>query len=101
MYKVGAHLVADMRQYLRSEGEAVPGVEREEFTAACARLRVAGYQVRDGDAAWTRFSELRSTYAEWLNQTTKALSIPPAPWIGDRSYLPHRERAPRSRRRAP
>jgi hypothetical protein len=100
MYKVGSHLVADMRDYLRYVGDAVPGVEREEFTAACARLRVAGYRVRDGDAAWTEFSKLRSTYAQWLNQMTKRLAIPPAPWIGDRSYLPHRERAPRIRRRA-
>jgi hypothetical protein len=101
MYKVGAHLVTDMRTYFgESDGEDVVGVEREEFVEAYARLKSAGYRMRDEEAAWRHFSDLRAKYAAWLNQTTKALGIPPAPWIGDRSYLPHRERAPRRRRGA-
>lgn len=93
MYKVGSHLVADMRHYYyrRVSGDQ-PGVEHEEFVAACDRLERAGYHLRDADAAWQEFTKLRGTYAPWLNEMTKGLAIPPAPWIGDRSYLPHRER---------
>jgi hypothetical protein len=92
MFKVGMHFVADMRDHFRYEGEAVPGVEREEFLEACVRLEHAGYQLHNQDAAWEHFSDLRTRYGAWLNQTTKGLDVPPAPWIGDRSYLPHRER---------
>jgi hypothetical protein len=94
MHKVGAHFVADMRDHFRSTGEPNPGVEREEFDEACGRLERAGYQLHSPEKAWADFSLLRSKYGVWLNQTTKGLGVPPAPWIGDRSYLPHRERAP-------
>lgn len=97
MHKVGAHFVADMRDHFRYQGEAVPGVEREEFNEACVRLEHAGYQLHNQDQAWAHFSDLRSKYGAWLNQTTKGLNVPPAPWIGDRSYLPHRERTGRGR----
>jgi hypothetical protein len=99
MYKVGVHLVADMRNFFRLHGELVPGVEREEFNEAYARLERAGYHLHDRDKAWEAFSGMRRTYGAWLNQTTKSLVVPPAPWIGDRSYLPHRERGPRARTR--
>ncbi len=93
MHKVGAHFVADMRDHFRYEGEAVAGVEREEFVEAYGRLERAGYQLHNVDRAWQDFSLMRSKYGLWLNQTTKGLGVPPAPWIGDRSYLPHRERS--------
>ena len=99
MHKVGSHLVADMRHYYyRSVKDETPGVEHDEFVAACARLQAAGYHVRNTDAAWEQFSAMRSKYAAWLNVMTKGLAIPPAPWIGDRSYLPHRDRAAKRRR---
>jgi hypothetical protein len=97
MHKVGAHFVADMRDHFRYVGEAVAGVEREEFVEACGRLERAGYQLHNVDKAWLEFSTLRSKYGLWLNLTTKGLGVPPAPWIGDRSYLPHRERTMRGR----
>ncbi len=97
MHKVGTHFVADMRDHFRYEGELVAGVERQEFDEACLSLERAGYQLHNPDAAWEAFSLLRSKYGAWLNRTTKVLGVPPAPWIGDRSYLPHRERAPRRR----
>lgn len=99
MYKVGEHFVADMRHFFRYQGGLVPGVERNEFTEACRRLQRAGYRLHDEDKAWEEFSRLRSIYGGWLNGVTKNLSVPPAPWIGDRSYLPHRDRAPAARRR--
>ncbi len=101
MHKIGNHFVADMRNFLRYEQyNPVPGVEREEFVEACGRLKRAGYKLHDIDTAWMAFSAYRSKYGGWLNEVTKALSVPPAPWIGDRSYLPHRERGPAGRGRA-
>jgi hypothetical protein len=75
-------------------------VEREEFNQACDRLKRAGYRLHEIDAAWEAFSGMRTKYGGWLNEVTKALMVPPAPWIGDRSYLPHRERGPAGRGRA-
>ena len=98
MYKVGAHLVTDVRQYYSSRDPGtVTGVEHHEFVEVCGRLQNAGYQLRDLDRAWEEFSGLRAKYASWLNRLTRILAFPPAPWIGDRSYLPHRDRRPRSR----
>ncbi len=102
MFKVGVHLVADMRLYFRyRDSDEWPGVEREEWQEACERLRTAGYRLRDTETAWEAFRKLRSEYAAWLNETTRYMGVPPAPWIGDRSYLPHRERgrSGRARRR--
>jgi hypothetical protein len=99
MHKVGTHFVADFRNHFRYEGEPVAGVEREEFVAACERLEHAGYQLHNVDRAWESFSAMRSKYGAWLNRTTKGLDVTPAPWIGDRSYLPHRERGVGGQRR--
>jgi hypothetical protein len=91
MYKVGSHFVEDVRRFYRVErGPSNPGVEHHEFLEACERLRLAGYRVRDVKTAWESFSTLRAPYAQWLNRIAKRLALPPAPWIGDRSYLPHR-----------
>lgn len=97
MHKMGAHFVADMRQFLGYPEETLTGVERSEFAEACARLRQTGYRVLDEETAWEAFSRMRSRYAPFLNRITKGLGVPPAAWIGDRSYLPHRERKPRAR----
>jgi len=98
MFTVGNHLVEDLTWVLRFQTEASPIIERQEYTAALTRLRAAGYRVSDGDEAWTQFAYLRSKYASTLNQIAQLLSAPPAPWVGDRSYLPHRQRR---RRRVP
>ncbi len=63
------------------------------------RMHAAGYKVRDGDEHWEQFSHLRGKYASALNLMATNLVAPPAPWVGDRSYLPHRNR-PRRRRPA-
>ena len=96
MYKVGDHFVTDMRRYLGYDDALNPRVEREEFEAAAQRLRRAGYRIRDVDVAWPEFSRLRGGYGPWLNRVTRSLLVPPAPWIGDRSYLPHRDGTPRA-----
>ena len=69
-----------------------------EAPAPIFTVRAVGYRLHDVDAAWQRFAQLRSVYAPWLNRASKVLAIPPAPWIGDRSYLPHRAPRPRSSR---
>jgi len=80
----------------RTQLDPEPIIERSEYEAAITRLRAAGYQAHDGDAHWQKFVALRAKYAMFLNRMAQLLAAPPAPWVGDRSYLPHRER-PRRR----
>ncbi|MBV9100349.1 MAG: hypothetical protein JOZ46_12450 [Candidatus Dormibacteraeota bacterium] len=93
MYKVGVHFAEDMRQTLGFDYESAAGVEESEFLEACFRLQRAGYDLRDMDSGWEEFRRLRSSYGTWLNLVARALAVQPAPWIGDRSYLPHRDGA--------
>jgi Ion channel len=97
MFTVGNHLVEDLAWVFRLEIEPNAIIERSEYAAAVARLRSAGYAIQDGDAAWERFSRYREKYASALNLMAQYLLAPPAQWVGDRSYLPHRQR-PRRRR---
>lgn len=99
MFTVGNHLVEDFSWVFRFKSPDYPIVERSEYDVAVERLVKAGYRVRSGDAGWKKFAKLRSKYAMPLNQMANLLALPPAQWIGDRSYLPHRERPSRARRR--
>ena len=92
MYTVGNHLVEDLAWYFQYHRLDDPIVERSEFDQAKERLKVAGYRCRGTEEAWREFARLRSKYASPLNQLARQLAIIPAQWIGDRSYLPHRER---------
>jgi hypothetical protein len=100
MYRVGNHLVEDLSWYFRRWAlpADTPVIERFEFDQAWERLRKSGYQCKPADEAWTTFARLRSSYASPLNGLARALVIIPAEWIGDRSYLPHRQRETRRRR---
>lgn len=91
---IGAHLVEDIGRYfhfiLRDRPLDGPMIERAEFDDARARLRTAGYVlVPDADASWSEFARLRSDYAGPLNALATFLDVPPAQWIGDRSYVRH------------
>ena len=97
MFTVGNHLVEDLTWALRLHVRPDVIIERSEYTAAIARLKAAGYPVTDGDESWTKFSHFRAKYASTLNLMAQLLLAPPAAWVGDRSYLPHRQR-PRRRR---
>lgn len=90
-FKIGEHFVTDVRRNLRIAEQPTNTVERYEFDEATARLERAGYALRDRDAAWEEFHRLREGYGGWLNQIGLNLMVPPAPWIADRSYLPHRD----------
>jgi hypothetical protein len=95
MYGVGSHLVEDLSWFFRTSHMHEVGIERFEFDQACERLSEAGFTLTDREIAWTKFSQLRATYAIPLNEMGRYWSIPPALWIGDRSYLPHHETADR------
>jgi hypothetical protein len=91
---LGSHLVEDIGRSFRFLGRSPdvgePGIERAEFDDARARLDVAGYAlVGDADIAWTAFSRSRAEYAGPLNTLARYLDVPPAQWIGDRSYVLH------------
>jgi hypothetical protein len=91
MYNAGAHLVEDLSWFFKTSHLHEVGIERFEFDTACERLAEAGFTLTDREIAWTKFIELRSAYAIPLNEMGRYWSIPPALWIGDRSYLPHGE----------
>lgn len=91
MFKIGDHFVEDVRQNLGIDPNPMAYVERFEYDEAAARLQRAGYTLRDLDKGWEEFHRLRAGYGGWLNLVARALATPPAPWIGDRSYLPHRD----------
>ena len=97
MFTVGNHLMEDLTWTLRLKTSPDAIIERSEYTAAIARLKAAGYTVTDGDESWTKFSHYRAKYASTLNLIAQLLAAPPAEWIGDRSYLPHRQRPSRWR----
>ena len=104
MFRVGNHLVEDLSWYFRrwAQPADTPVIERFEFEQAWTRLQKAGYQCKPAEEAWNAFARLRSSYAAPINALARALAIIPAEWIGDRSYLPHRDREsrrPRLRRR--
>ena len=99
MFTVGNHLVEDLAWVFRLKVEPDAIIERDEYRAALERLIKAGYRVVDGDASWDKFSHYRAKYASALNLMAQYLLAPPAQWVGDRSYLPHRQRPRRLLRR--
>jgi len=101
MFTVGNHLVEDMSWVFNIKSSDDPIVERSEYDAAVQRLMKAGYKIKDTEAGWKKFAEMRAKYATGLNQMALWLVIPPAQWIGDRSYLPHRVKRSRPRRTRP
>ena len=91
---IGVHLVEDVGRFFRliagDRPIADPMIERAEFDDARERLRAAGYVlVPDADASWVEFARLRAEYAGQLNELARYFDVPPAQWIGDRSYVRH------------
>jgi hypothetical protein len=84
-YNMGRHATHDLANHLGVPKEAESaGLERSEFETACERLAKAGYTLRDRDASWIRFADMRATYAPQLNALARFFEIPPLQWIGDR-----------------
>ena len=92
-YGVGSHLVEDLSWFFHFSHRHEVGIERFEFDQARDRLAEAGYTLADPEMSWAKFSELRAAYAIPLNEMARYWAIPPALWIGDRSYLPHADQA--------
>ena len=91
---IGAHLVEDIGRFFRFVLDErrlhEVMIERAEFDDARSRLRGAGYVlVPDAEASWAEFARLRADYAGPLNALATYLDVPPAQWIGDRSYALH------------
>ncbi|HKW78710.1 MAG TPA: potassium channel family protein [Candidatus Limnocylindria bacterium] len=89
LVKAGDHLVEDLTSFFRLPHGHECGVEREEFDAARERLSAVGYHLRPADDSWRAFSDTRATYASDLNELARYWAVPPALWVGDRSYVPH------------
>ncbi|MFN2459373.1 MAG: potassium channel family protein [Candidatus Velthaea sp.] len=85
--RLGRHFVNDFSDYFDLKAGGGAGVERSEFDTAYDRLRDAGFPMRERETAWHDFADMRATYAGRLNQIAQYWSIPPAQWIGDRSYI--------------
>ncbi len=102
MFRMGTHTVVDLSHWMGfrfDEDESPPvGVERSEFDMARARLQRAGFSLRPADEAWADFKTHRAQYAAGLNEMAKHFAAPPAQWIGDRSMIDLKHRAPLERR---
>jgi len=92
---IGAHLVEDIGRFFRfivdsHSIDSGPMIERAEYDDAREQLRAAGYVLMpDADASWEKFAKKRAQYAGPLNALARYLDVPPAQWIGDRSYVLH------------
>jgi len=92
---IGAHLVEDIGRFFSFIVDSRPidtgaMIERAEYDDAREQLRAAGYVlVPDADASWAKFAAKRAQYAGPLNALARYLDVPPAQWIGDRSYVLH------------
>lgn len=93
LYKVGVHLVEDLSHFLDLPHDHDAGIEPFEFDEARARLQRAGYRLVEREEAWLEFEHLRGEYAAPLNAMARRFEIPPAQWIGDRSWIGHGRRA--------
>lgn len=90
-YKVGKHLVDDIGYHFRFRRVQQPGLEQWELEQALARLAAAGYRCRPVQQVWPVFAARRLQYLPLIEHLSRYLVLPPAPWIGDRSYLPHQD----------
>ena len=97
MFTVGNHLVEDMSWVFNIKSSDDPIVERAEYEVAVQRLMKAGYRIKDVEAGWKKFAELRARYATGPSIRWRCGSRSrPRSGLGDRTYLPHRvKRSPR------
>jgi hypothetical protein len=84
MTRVGSHLVEDVSNYFRLQGDGAI-VDRTAFDHAHNRLAAAGYEVEDVDIAWRAFERVRGTYAGRLEALARFWATPAPIWLGERS----------------
>jgi hypothetical protein len=93
VYGTGVHAVEDLFYYFRlAEREAV--IQRDEFEDVLQDMKDEGFAIRPVEEAFPRFTEKRSKYAPRLDAIAVLLAVPPALWIGDRSFLGARTQHP-------
>jgi hypothetical protein len=91
MLTVGNHFVEDTAWVLGLKTQPDAIIDRDEYQVAVERLKKAGYRIKEV-GGWEKFSKLRSQYGSVVNQVALLLAVPAAEWVGDRSYIPHRQR---------
>jgi hypothetical protein len=84
MTRVGSHLVEDVSNYFRLQGDGAT-VDRTAFDHAHNRLAAAGYEVEDADIAWRAFERVRGTYAGRLEALARFWATPAPIWLGERT----------------
>jgi hypothetical protein len=84
MTRVGSHLVEDVSNYFRLQGDGA-SVDRTAFDYAHGRLAAAGYEVEDANSAWHAFERVRGTYAGRLEALARFWATPAPIWLGERA----------------
>jgi hypothetical protein len=84
----GMHLTHDLAAYYDLPDAAVADPDASERTALCERLSASGFEVRDEEAAWRRFAELRRSYANPLSGIGARWYVATAMLVGARTSLP-------------
>jgi hypothetical protein len=84
MTRVGSHLVEDVSNFFRLEGDGAV-VDRTAFDSAQRRLAAAGYELEDADTAWRAFERVRGTYAGRLEALARFWATPAPIWLGERT----------------
>jgi len=84
---VGMHLTHDLASYFVLP-EVETGATQEQFAVVCARLKSAGFRVKDGENVWQEFYALRRTYARTLAGIGQRWLTATAQLVGERTALP-------------
>jgi hypothetical protein len=82
--RIGAHLVEDIANVLRLEGDG-GAVDLDAFRDVYNRLASAGYEVEPIEKAWHRFEQARGTYAGRLEAMAAFWATPATSWVGHRT----------------
>lgn len=88
MLDAGTHLTHDLAAYYDLPDAAVADPDASERAALCERLSAAGFSVRNEEAAWRRFAELRRSYAKPLAGIGARWFVATAMLVGARTSLP-------------
>ena len=85
MVRVGAHLVEDISNFQRLQGDG-SAVDFEAFSGVYDRLAQAGYQLEDRAEAWRSFERARGKYAGRLERLAAYWATPAPSWVGVKAH---------------
>jgi len=94
-FAMARHAVVDLAQVFSAPQPvaAMSRLDAEEFGRLIARLRSAGIEFRDGDAA-QRLTELRSMYEPYIAALSSYLALPLPGWVSTGDKLDNWQAAP-------